>query len=95
MPLLVRFTPASMTAEQYDQVLATLESRAQWPPDGLQVHVCFGSGSQLRVSEVWESREKMEAFAADLMPLLEEQEIDVASMPPEVLDVHNLALGAR
>jgi hypothetical protein len=90
MSILVRFSPSSMTAAQYDAVEEKLGSAGHWPPDGLELHVCFGSGDALRVSEVWESREKMEAFGAVLMPILQESGIDVQSTPPEFLDVHNL-----
>ncbi|MDX6484974.1 MAG: hypothetical protein QOF43_127 [Gaiellaceae bacterium] len=85
MSFLVRFAPASMTAEQYDAVGKELEP--SWPPEGLELHVCFGSGDQLRVSEVWESREQMEAFGATLMPVLERHGIDVQSVEPEFHDV--------
>ena len=93
MSILVRFAPASMTAAQYDEMSAKVKAGGQWPPDGMQVHVCFGSGSALRVSEVWESREKMEAFGSRLMPILSEAGIDVESTQPEFLEVHNLELG--
>ena len=89
MSILVRFSPGSMTANQYDAVGEKLESTGPWPPDGLKLHVCFGSGDALRVSEVWESREKMEAFGAVLMPILAENGIDVQGTPPEFLAVHN------
>ena len=85
MSILVRFAPASMTAEQYEAVGKQLE--ASWPPDGLELHVCFGSGDQLKVSEVWESREKMDTFAATLMPLLEQNGVDVQTAQPEFHDV--------
>ena len=94
MPILARFSPKSMTAEQYEQVSQKIESTTQWPADGLQLHVCFGSGDQLRVSEVWESREKMEAFGPTLMPILSEAGIELGS-EPEFLEVHNIELGAN
>jgi hypothetical protein len=40
------------------------------------------------VSEVWESREKLEAFQKDLFPVLAEAGIDVESGEPEFFDVH-------
>ena len=88
MSILVRFAPASLTAEQYDQVREKIQSATQWPPDGLELHVCFGSGDQMRVSEVWESREQFDAFGAHVMPILSEAGIDVESTAPEFLDVH-------
>lgn len=79
-----------MTAEQYDAVSSKLQTAGHWPPDGIELHVCFGSGSALRVSEVWQSTEKLEAFGAILMPILEENGIDVQNTAPEILDIHSL-----
>ena len=79
-----------MTAEQYDAVSGKLDAAGLWPPDGIELHVCFGSGSALRVSEVWESTEKLEAFGTVLMPILEENGIDVKSTAPEIVDIHSL-----
>jgi hypothetical protein len=87
MAILVRFAPTSMTVEQYDAVGKQLEP--SWPPDGLQLHVCFGSGDQLKVSEVWESREKLDVFGATLMPILEQNGVDVQGTQPEFHDVVN------
>jgi hypothetical protein len=43
MSTLVRFTPKSVTTEQYDQVMRKLEDSGDWLPDGLDYHVAFGS----------------------------------------------------
>jgi hypothetical protein len=88
MPLLVRYAPRSMTKAQYDQAGEKIEATLQWPPDGLILHVCFGQDGDLRVSEVWESREQLEAFQEGLMPLLREAGIDAESSEPEFFDVH-------
>jgi hypothetical protein len=86
MSILVRFVPAAMTAQQYDQVIGKLEETGG-PPDGLEYHVCFGSEGDLRVSEIWASREQFEAFGERLMPMLAEAGIDPGQ--PEFLEVHN------
>ena len=88
MSILVRYAPASLTAEQYDAVSAKVQETTQWPPDGMQLHVCFGSGDSMRVSEVWDSREQLEAFGQHLMPILSEAGVDVESSPPEFHEVH-------
>jgi hypothetical protein len=88
MSILVRFTPPSLTREQYDQSVRRLEQEGIFPPDGMELHVCFGSEGSLRVSEIWDSREQWEAFGERLMPVL----ADVGIQPgePEVIEVHNL-----
>jgi hypothetical protein len=77
-----------MTRAQYDQVGEKLEAANQWPPEGLISHVCFGDEGALRVSELWESRERLERFQSVLMPLLVENGIDVQSNEPEFLEVY-------
>ena len=59
----------------------------EWPPDGLDYHVCFGSEGDLRVSEVWDSREQFEAFGERLMPVLAEAGIEFPA-PPDIFEAH-------
>lgn len=89
MSILVRFAPTSLTAEQYDQVRRRMEETGGFPPDGMEYHVCFGSEGNLRVSEIWASREQFETFGERLMPAIREAGIDM-SQGPEILDVHNI-----
>ncbi len=90
MAILVRYAPPGMTRAQYDQASQKVEERLQWPADGLIVHVCFGEDGDLRVSEVWESREKLEAFQQHLMPILQEVGVNVEANEPELFDVHGI-----
>jgi hypothetical protein len=90
MSIVVRFTGApSVTTQKYDQCVSRLESQGDFPPDGLDYHVAFGSDGNFRVSEIWDSREKFEAFGPRLMPLLAELGIELAG-EPEILEVHNI-----
>jgi hypothetical protein len=86
MAILIRFTPSGLTTEQYNAVGEKLQEGGNWPPDGLLAHVCFGTSGNLRVSEVWESREQMEKFGERLMPLLEEENVDLSG-EPETIEV--------
>jgi len=88
MSILIRFAPASLSAGQYDESVRRLEGNGQWPPDGLDYHVCFGPEGNLRVSEIWDSREQLDAFGERLMPVLAEVGIDPGQ--PELLDIHNI-----
>jgi hypothetical protein len=90
MSILVRFSPANLTREQYEEVNRRLEATGDAEPDGQQLHVCFGNEGELRVSEVWESEEKMRAFGERLMPVLEDVGIQLAG-EPEILPVVNWA----
>jgi hypothetical protein len=50
--------------------------------------VCFGPEGNLRVSEVWASREQFQAFGERLMPAISEAGIEVSE--PQILDVYNM-----
>jgi hypothetical protein len=87
MSILVRFTPSSVTKEQYDASIRRLEEQGDFPPDGAEYHCAYFVDGSLRVSEVWDSREQFEAFGERLMPLLAEIGIDAGE--PEILEVYN------
>ena len=86
--LLIRFAPPSLTAEQYDNAVRRLNEEGVFPADGLDYEICFGSGDSLKVSQVWDSKEQLDAFGARLMPILAELGIDPGE--PEVVEVHNI-----
>ena len=55
MSIVVRFTGApGVTTQKYDECLSRLESQGNFPPDGLDYHVAFGSDGNFRVSEIWD-----------------------------------------
>jgi hypothetical protein len=78
MSIVVRFTPVSATTEQYDESIRRLKESAPWPHEGLEYHVAFGSGSDFRVSEIWDTQEQLDAFGERLTPLLAEIGIELA-----------------
>jgi hypothetical protein len=76
--------------EKYEQALRRLEEAGEtFPPDGGELHVCFGSEGNLQVSEIWDSREQLQAFGERLMPLLSEVGIEFSG-EPEIFEVHNI-----
>jgi hypothetical protein len=85
MSVLIRFAPASLSAAQYDEAIRKLGDQA---PDGREYHVCFVSDGNLRVSEIWDSREQFAAFGERLMPIL--AEVGINPGEPEFLEVHNV-----
>ena len=88
MSVLIRFAPAAMTAAEYDETVRKLEASGDFPPDGMDYHVCFGSEGSLRVSEIWDSKEQLDAFGQRLMPVLAEVGIEPGT--PELIDIHNV-----
>jgi hypothetical protein len=89
MSIVARFTPTNLTTEKYDESLRRLEEAGEFPPDGLEYHFFFGSEGDLRVSEIWDSREQMDAFGERLMPILADIGIEFSG-PPEVFEVRNV-----
>jgi hypothetical protein len=88
--ILVRFTAApAVTDEQYDETVRRLEKSGDWLPKGLEYHVAYRSDGKFRVSEIWDSREELDAFEERLMPVLDDVGIELAGKP-EMLEIHNI-----
>jgi hypothetical protein len=86
--VLIRFSPASLTAKQYDEVVRRLSVDGVFPAEGLDYEICFGSEGSLKVSQVWDTQEQLDAFGARLGPILADLGIDPGQ--PEVVEVHNI-----
>lgn len=91
MAIGIYFRPASMNAEQYDEVIRRLEAAGAGKPAGRSYHVCFGEGDQLQVFDIWDSQEAFDKFGATLMPILQELQLDPGQPMPE--PVHNVITG--
>jgi len=87
MSIVVRFNPTNLTTEQYDASVSRLEQTGLWPPEGLELHILFGEEGNLRVSEVWDTQEQLQAFGEQLMPILADIGIGF-SAEPDVFEVH-------
>ena len=87
MSVLVRYPPSNVSKETYDKVRQALTDAGEWPADGCELHVCFGPDDDVRVSEIWASKEKFEAFGPTLQPRLEEGGVQLSG-EPEFFDVH-------
>ena len=91
MAITVVVTPVSMTAAQYDEVIKRLEQAGAATPAGRLYHTCYGSGDQLRVTDVWESGEAFEQFGQTLMPIL--QQVGIEPGQPIISPTHNIVKG--
>jgi quinol monooxygenase YgiN len=88
--VVVRFNPKNVTREKYDEVIRRLEAAGEWPhPPGLEFHVLYGSEGSLRVSEIWDSPESLEAYFQKIGPIMGDVGIEMAS-EPEIFEVHNI-----
>ena len=88
MSVLARLTAPGTTTERYEEVIRRLEGTGDFPPDGLEYHVCFLADGDVRVSEIWDSLEQFQAFGERLMPVLAEAGIDPGQ--PEMFEIHNI-----
>jgi hypothetical protein len=84
----------SITQDQYEESIRRLTdgkgkvtTPADWPVEGLLVHVAGQGPDGFRVVDVWESQEALEAFGAILLPLLAELGVDGE---PEIYPAHSL-----
>jgi hypothetical protein len=86
MSVVVRFPQSNVSKQQYDAVRGELEAAGDWPAEGCQLHVVFGSEDDIRVSEIWESADKAQAFGEKLGPRMEKAGIQLSG-EVEVYDV--------
>ena len=86
MAFTVLFTPKSMNAAQFDEIIRRLAEVGASAPEGRLHHVCYGSGDQLQVMDVWASEETFGQFGQVLMPIIQEVEIDVGQ--PVMAPIH-------
>jgi hypothetical protein len=89
MSIVVRFNPTNVSTDKYEESVRRLKDAGEWPPDGMEYHVLFGTEGNLRVSEIWDSREKLQAFGERLMPILADVGIEFAG-DPDIYEVHNI-----
>jgi hypothetical protein len=91
MALGIYFHPENMSPEQYDRVSERLEQSGAGSPQGRSFHSAFEVGGGLHVFDVWESQEDFDRFGQTLMPILQEEGIDIGQ--PDVSRIHNVVSG--
>jgi hypothetical protein len=91
MAYVFHFSPATLTASKYDEIMKRLEAAGAGAPAGRLYHACYGSPERLRVFDVWDSPASFDRFGETLMPILQEIGFDPGT--PEVVEVHNVVMG--
>jgi hypothetical protein len=93
MAVVLRATTPGFTAAKYDELVQKLEAAGAGSPAGRIYHVCFGDTDNLRVSDIWESREAFEKFGETLRPIMQ----DMGTAPPDIefFEVHNIIEGQK
>jgi hypothetical protein len=78
MAIAVLFDFPGVTQAQYDRANAlltggkNLSSLADWPTQGVLLHVAGPTANGFRVVDVWESEAAFQAFGQKLVPILRE-----------------------
>jgi hypothetical protein len=92
MPFVYHFSPKSMSSQKYDECIARLAAAGAGAPAGRLHHACYGSPSELRVFDIWDSSESFDEFGKTLVPILQELGIDAGT--PEVSEIHKIIAGS-
>jgi hypothetical protein len=68
-----------LTQEAYEEAVrrltggkAHMESAADWPVEGMLVHIAGEAEGGFQVVDVWESEEALQTFGETLVPILQE-----------------------
>ena len=85
MPVVIVHQGTTMTQKRYEEAVRKLsgksrvETPADWPVEGLLVHIAGESDGGFRVVDVWESEEAARRFGDRLVPIL--QEVGIKEQP--------------
>jgi hypothetical protein len=92
MPVVLVHQGPTLTQERYEESVkkvtggkSRLETRADWPVEGLLVHAAGQGEGGFRVVDVWESEDAAAKFGEVLIPIL--QALGVTDLP-EVYPAH-------
>ena len=93
MPIVAVFQSPTLTQQKYEETVRKLtggkhsrmESTADWPVEGILVHVAGQTENGFRVVDVWKTEDAFRRFGDKLMPILKEVGVEGA---PEVYQAH-------
>ena len=88
MAIGVYFSPAAMSAAQYDECLKMLKKAGAGNPPGRSYHSAFGPKDKLMVFDVWTSEAAFTKFGKTLMPVLQQLGIDAGK--PTIMPIHKV-----
>ncbi|WP_406207017.1 hypothetical protein OH807_33965 [Kitasatospora sp. NBC_01560] len=95
MAIIAAFELPGVGQAQYEEAVdrltggAGLNTPSDWPVRGLVLHAAGPTpDGGWHITDVWESREAFEHFAAVLMPIL--QEVGIPTTPPLICEAHSI-----
>jgi len=93
MAFVMRLATQGLTSDKYDEVVRRLEAGGEGSPAGRLFHVCFGDKENLRISDIWDTRENFDRFTAVVGVIM--SDLGFPPMEPEFFEVHNMILGKQ
>src|SRR6476619_865950 len=91
MAFVMRLAGQGFTAAKYDEVVRRLEAAGEGMPAGRLFHVCFGDKENLRVSDIWDTRENFDRFFGVVGGIM--HDIGLAGGEHEFFEVHSCIFG--
>jgi len=99
--IVIRTLPEGSSLAQVEEISAELDL-ALVPAEGLISHAIYEDGGRLKVTDLWETEEELNAFTTDrLIPaintVLTRNGVDPSSMPapdPQIFEAHDVVKGA-
>ena len=88
MAIGIYFSPAAMSAGNYDECIKSLRKAGAGNPPGRSYHASFGPNDKLMVFDVWTSQAAFDRFGKTLMPILQQLGIDPGQ--PSVMPMHKV-----
>lgn len=92
MPVVLVHQAPTLTQERYEAAVRRLtgsdrplRTPADWPVEGLLVHVAGPASGGFRIVDLWESEEAAGRFGSTLLPIL--QEVGITDLP-EIYPAH-------
>ena len=82
------FDCPGMTAQQYDQIVQSLDDHGHYPAHGRLYHVASATPEGCMVVEVWDSEDSWNDFTGFLQESGEE--VGILPPAPRVFPVHNI-----
>ena len=88
MAIGVYFSPAALSAEQYDESIKRLRQAGAGHPTGRVYHASFGDPTKLSVFDVWTSQAAFDKFGKTLMPIMQQLGLDIGA--PQIVPIYKV-----
>jgi hypothetical protein len=86
MAIGVYFSPAALSAEQYDESIKRLRQAGAGHTTGRVYHASFGDLTKLSVFDVWTSQAAFDKFGKTLMPIAQQLGVDLGA--PQIVSIY-------